>query len=240
MKPAAPDLIGGIGLARVQVYRQRSAPDGTHSGCAHLHGVTDEAYWAIRGSGWVELHDLQRGFRTAPLEPGGYVQFPAGTLHRLVSAESLEVLVLFDNGGLAERGDARAYFGRDIDQAPAEFERLMRLPAERGIEGALERRDASVRGYVELLSLWNDDREAYRRELERFIGEHWRTVSARREDFSSIVRGSAKRWLELARERFDAPHATAPDNPAAAQPPARDPDFGLSGLRFPFNKLYAL
>ena len=39
-----PGLIAGIGLTHLTVYDQRVAPDGLHSGCAHVHAVTDEAY----------------------------------------------------------------------------------------------------------------------------------------------------------------------------------------------------
>ena len=232
-----PDLIGGIGLTHVRVYEQRPAPDGTNSGCAHVHGVTDEAYYVVGGRGQVELHDLKKGFRTVALEPGGYVQFPAGTLHRVVSSGALELLVIMDNGGLAELGDARIYFGPEIDEAPAEFERLVSLENSQGLDGALARRDASARGYTDLIGLWSDDRAAYRRELERFVALHWQTVGARREDFTAVIRGSAQHWLELARSRFDAPHAAVPDNCAAVLRDQPGVFFGMSGILRYFNSL---
>jgi mannose-6-phosphate isomerase-like protein (cupin superfamily) len=165
-------FVGGIGLTHLTVYEQRPAPDGIMSGCAHVHAGTDEGYYVLGGTGAVELHDLERGFRSVPLARGAFVQFPPGTLHRSVSTGGLEVLAIMGNAGLAERGDARVYFGRAVDADPVEFDRLTGLPAARGLEGALERRDASVRAYMELMRLWRDDPAAYRLELQRFITLH--------------------------------------------------------------------
>jgi len=107
------NLIAGIGLTHLTVYDQSPAPDGCHSGCAHVHAVTDEAYFVLAGTGAIELHDLEHGLRSVPLAPGSYVQFAPGTLHRAVNNGGLVVLVIMGNAGLAERGDARIWFGAD-------------------------------------------------------------------------------------------------------------------------------
>jgi hypothetical protein len=41
--------------------------------------VTDEAYFLLAGTGTIELHDLEHGFRSVPLAPGSYVQLASGT-----------------------------------------------------------------------------------------------------------------------------------------------------------------
>jgi mannose-6-phosphate isomerase-like protein (cupin superfamily) len=148
-------LIAGIGLTHLTVYNQSPAPDGCHSGCAHVHAVTDEAYFVLAGTGAIELHDLERGFRSVPLAPGSYVQFAPGTLHRAVNNGGLVVLAIMGNAGLAERGDARIWFGADADADPELYQQLCTLPARKGLEGALERRDRSVSAYMQLLRLWN-------------------------------------------------------------------------------------
>lgn len=176
-------FIAGIGLTHLSVYEQRPAPDGLHSGCAHVHALTDEAYYVVAGEGAIELHDTELGFRSVPLARGDFVQFPPRTLHRSVSTRGLEVLALMGNAGLAERGDARLYFGAKVDSDPAEYERLKALPRQGGLDGALERRDASVRAYLGLLQLWRDDRPAYFTELSRFIELHRADIAARREQF---------------------------------------------------------
>ena len=108
-------LIGGIGLTHLTVYEQRKAPDGLNSGSPHVHGVTDEAYYVLCGSGRVELHDLTHGFRTVDLKPSDYLQFPPCALHRIISTHKLVILAVMGNAGLAERGDARIYFGKAVD-----------------------------------------------------------------------------------------------------------------------------
>lgn len=202
--PEGDVMISGIGLTHLTVYDQRPAPDGLHSGTAHVHAVTDEGYYVVSGSGRVELHDLEHGFRTVEVVPGTYLQFPPGVIHRLVNTDRLVILVVMGNAGLAERGDARIYFGRAVDEDPKEFSRLVGLPKEKGLEGALERRDASVRAYLGLLELWRKDRAAYRAELERFLDVHMKAAAGLREEFGKAVESGPGAWNGLFRERVAA------------------------------------
>lgn len=196
-------LIGGVGLTHLEVYEQRPAPDGIMSGCAHVHALTDEAYYVIGGTGALELHDLRHGFRTAPLVPGGYVQFSPGTLHRSVSTGGLKVLAIMGNAGMPERGDARIYFGRAVDEDETEFRRLVALPRTAGLEGALERRDSSVRAYMALLALWEQNRDAYFAELKRFLDVHAAAMAARRADLAAVVRDGPQRVADEALRRIE-------------------------------------
>jgi len=196
-------LLGGIGLTRLQVYDQRPAPDGTLSGCAHVHACTDEAYYVVAGRGAIELHDETHGYRRVPLAPGDFVQFGPGTLHRSVNEGGLDILALMSNGGLAERGDARIYFGAAVDADPAEFERLRALPKTQGLEGALQRRDASARAYAELMRLWHDDRDAYFAELRRFVELHRSQTSQRRQQYTSIIDAGPGDWLRRSLDRVN-------------------------------------
>lgn len=181
-------LIGGIGLTEVHVYAQRPAPDGKLSGCPHVHAVTDEAYFVLRGGGSVELHDLRNGFRTLPLAAGDYVHFPPLVMHRLISDGELVILGIMGNAGLAERGEARIYFGADVDADPSRFEQLVGLPTDRGLEGALDRRDASVRAHMRLIELWSADRDAYFTELARFFKIHCDAMADRADTLAEQVR----------------------------------------------------
>lgn len=196
-------LIAGIGLTHLRVYDQRLGPDGLHSGCAHLHGVTEEAYIGLSGEGCVELHHAETGFRSLPIRKGTYVQFPPDTLHRSVSHDRLEVLAIMGGAGLAERGDARIYFGADVDRRPEEYLRLKAL-AEQGEAGALERRDASVRAYMGLMDLWHRDRDAYTLELRRFVALHHETLVELRAPLHAIACGAALRQARQAIERIEA------------------------------------
>jgi mannose-6-phosphate isomerase-like protein (cupin superfamily) len=196
------NVLGGVGLSHLTVYEDRPGPDGLNSGCAHVHAITDEAYFAIKGEGWLELNDVVHGFRRVPLTPGAFVQFGPGTIHRAVSSGGLEVVVLIGNAGLAERGDARIYFGPAADADPDEHARLTALPRTKGRAGALERRDASITAYLELTKLWETDRAAYDAELRRFVGHHFRAMDAKRTAFEAIVREGPLRWAQTALDRI--------------------------------------
>ncbi len=184
-KTQALGLIGGIGLTEVHVYAQRPAPDGKFSGCPHVHAVTDEGYFVLQGTGSVEFHDAANGYRELSLEPGQYVHFPPLMMHRLISDGDLIILGMMGNAGLAERGEARIYFGKDVDDNPDRFNELQTLPQRTGLEGALARRDAAVTAYMNLMRLWQDDRPAYFTELQRFIACHCQAMAHRSNFFSS-------------------------------------------------------
>jgi mannose-6-phosphate isomerase-like protein (cupin superfamily) len=199
----AEDLISGIGLTHLTVYDQRPAPDGKMSGSPHVHAVTDEGYYVISGRGQVELHDLENGFRTVDLAPGRYVQFPPGTLHRLISTDHLVLLVVMGNAGLAERGDARIYFGKAVDGDPAEFNRLVGLAKAKGLEGALDRRDAAIRAYMGLVELWTKDQPAYYVELARFIRVHMQAAARQVSSFGRAVEAGPMAWGQRFRKRLE-------------------------------------
>ena len=186
MAPTEGMLIGGVGLTPLSVYHQRPGPDGVQAGCAHVHALTAEAYFGLAGEGAVELHDPDAGFTRVTIVAGTYVQFPAGVLHRSVSTDNLEVLAVMGNGGLAERGDARIYFGAEVDDDPAAFARLTGRAAN-GLDGALERRDHSARAYMRLMALWQADRAAWRAELARFVDVHRAAIASDAQSFRDAI-----------------------------------------------------
>jgi mannose-6-phosphate isomerase-like protein (cupin superfamily) len=231
-------LIGGIGLTEVHVYAQRRSPDGKFSGCPHVHAVTDEAYYILRGSGSVEFHDRVNGFRTLRLEPGSYMHFPPLMMHRLVSDGDLVVLGMMGNAGLAERGEARIYFGRDVDEDAARFADLQSLPKRLGLDGALERRDRSVHAYQGLMKLWESDRDAYFAELNRFIEVHCAAMAKLADAFVEQVNAGPIAWAEATRRRIE----QLPDVPTVStdvqiNPPRSESGLGMCGVLRPMLKL---
>ena len=236
----AEDLISGIGLTHLTVYDQRPAPDGLMSGSPHVHALTDEGYYVVSGRGRVELHDLKDGFRSVELSPGRYIQFPPGVVHRLVSTDHLVLLVVMGNAGLAERGDARIYFGKAVDENPAEFARLVGLAKAKGLEGALDRRDAAIRAYVGLLESWAKDRQAYFRELGRFIGVHMKAAAGLRKGFSEAVEAGPVAWGERFRKRLEnLPLGREELSPILHLPPD-ETTLGMCGVLRPVTKLEAV
>ena len=184
---SSPPILGGVGLTIVRVYADKKAPDGRFSGSPHIHGLTDEAYFVLSGSGGVELHSLDEGFRTLEMSRGDYVQFPPNVLHRMLSDGDLEVLALMGNGGLAERGDARIYFGPEIDADPEKYRELQTLPQRDGLDGAIRRRDLAVERYLDFVKLWDTDRDAWRAELSRFIDAHLDALEQSRDRFQQAI-----------------------------------------------------
>lgn len=201
------NLVGGIGLTVLEVYHGRPGPDGVNAGCAHIHAITDEAYFGLSGLGAIELHDPDLGFRRVPIEAGTFVQFPAGTLHRSVSTDRLRVLAIMGNAGLPERGDARIYFGAEVDNDPAQYEQLRAL-VHKGLDGAYERRDQSARAYAEVLRLWETDREAYARELKRFLDAHRRNLLSKAPEFADAIEAGPLQQAATAFRRLAAATAS--------------------------------
>lgn len=232
-------LLAGIGISHMSVYEDRPAPDGLNSGCGHVHAITDEAYFCVAGEGYLELHDLDHGYRPVPLSPGAYVQFSPGTLHRVVSTGGLQVVVIMGNAGLAERGDARIYFGPEVDGDPDRYAELAALPKVNGHPGALDRRDASVSAYMKLMALKDDDHEAYLAELKRFVDCHFAAAAEKRETFEAVVQAGPVAWAEsaLARIRSVPDQTLAPQ--AVGQPATSgdEPILGMCGLLRPVETL---
>ena len=236
----AEDLISGIGLTQLTVYDQRAAPDGLMSGSPHVHAVTDEGYYVLSGKGRVELHDLKDGFRSVDLLPGRYLQFPPGTLHRLVNTDHLVILVVMGNAGLAEHGDARIYFGKTVDDDPEEFARLTGLAKAKGLEGALDRRDAAVRAYQGLLDLWARDRQAYFRELDRFIGVHMKAAAGLRPAFADAVEAGPVAWGRLFQDRVEGLPAKSGEGRPILHIPSDKTTLGMCGILRPVTAFEAV
>lgn len=233
-----PQIIAGVGITHLRIYEDRPAIDGMMSGCAHVHAITDEAYYVLSGEGFVDLHDPEHGFRRIPLRQGTFVQFSPGVLHRAVSTDRLEVLAIIGNAGLAEHGDARIYFGLQVDEEAEEYERLSSLPRREGLEGALKRRDASIAAYQDLMRLWDTDREAYRNELTRFIRQHQRGVEARRCEFEQIIEQGPIAWGHASLERIrKLATALEPAQSFATHPDRSEPALGMCGYLRPLSTL---
>jgi len=237
--PAArsEDIISGIGLTHLTVYDQRPAPDGKMSGSPHVHAVTDEGYYVMSGRGAVELHDLENGFRTVDLAPGRYLQFPPGTLHRLVNTDHLVLLVVMGNAGLAERGDARIYFGKAVDDDPVEFDRLVGLAKAKGLEGALDRRDAAIRAYMGLVELWTKDQPAYYMELARFIRVHMQAAARQVSSFGRAVEAGPMAWGQRFRKRLENLPGGSEEAGPVLHVPSGSTTLGMCGVLRPVTTL---
>lgn len=148
-----PPFPGAIAASHLRVY-DTAAPDGLAGGTPHLHTACTEAYWVVAGSGSVQTLTTS-GYEEVPLEPGTFVWFTPGTIHRLVNAGDLEILVLMQNAGLPEAGDMVITFPSDVLATAESYAAAATLPEdERTTTGsgdaARARRDLAVPTFVEL------------------------------------------------------------------------------------------
>jgi mannose-6-phosphate isomerase-like protein (cupin superfamily) len=151
---ALPPFPGAVAVSHLRVY-DTEAPDGLRGGTPHVHSVCSEAYAVVAGRGAVQTLS-PAGFREVPLEPGSFVWFTPGTLHRLVNHDgALEILVLMQNAGLPEAGDMVICFPSDVLADPVAYAEAAGLPeGARTTAGsgaaARRRRDLGVEGFGEL------------------------------------------------------------------------------------------
>ncbi|MGW4111100.1 cupin domain-containing protein [Actinosynnema sp. NPDC004786] len=179
---------GGTSLSFLDVYDD-AAPDGLVGGSPHLHLASTECYVVVAGRG--ELHALNPGgCHEIPLEPGSVVWFTPGTVHRAVNRGGLRVVVLMDNAGLPEAGDAVMTFPPEVVADPDRYRAAAALP-DRGTEAeraaaARRRRDLAVRGYLPIRDALRDGDEGPLREFHAAA--------------AALVRARAGRWAAIVRD----------------------------------------
>jgi mannose-6-phosphate isomerase-like protein (cupin superfamily) len=180
--PPVAALAGGVAVSRLRVYEEL-APDGWAGGSPHMHLACAEAYVVLAGSGSVEVLNLLDGYRRLELRAGDALQFDPGVVHRLVNDGELEILVMMQNAGLPENGDAVFTFPADILESAEAYRQCAAIDS---LEDALVRRDRAVAGLDAL-------KEGFASSLE----EGRRLLSAFHRRAEVLVRPSASRWLDI-------------------------------------------
>lgn len=180
--PNLAALAGGVAVSRLRVY-DALAPDGWAGGSPHMHLACAEAYVVLGGIGSVELLSLRDGAQRLELRAGDAVQFDPGVVHRLINDGDLEILVLMQNAGLPENGDAVFTFPAEILDSDETYRQYAAIDS---LDGALARRDRAVAG-LEVL------KEGFASSLE----EGRRLLSLFQRRASELVRASASTWLDI-------------------------------------------
>ncbi|MFB7848314.1 cupin [Streptomyces sp. NPDC056053] len=157
--PTFEGLPGSVAVSHLRVYDWPAA-DGLRGGTPHIHLTCSEGYVVVGGAGSVQTLTAS-GFRQTPLSPGALVRFAPGTIHRLVDEDGLRIVVLMENSGLPEAGDAvltlppehltdpesyRAAAALPVDGSEAERERAARARRDLAIEGFLALRESTEAG----------------------------------------------------------------------------------------------
>ncbi|TDC82652.1 cupin domain-containing protein [Micromonospora sp. KC606] len=149
-----PPFPGGTSVTRLSVYSSPCA-DGLAGGTPHLHTASTEAYVVIDGDGELQTLDAS-GFRSTPLRAGTTVWFTPGTIHRAVNHGDLHVVVVMQNAGLPEAGDAVMTFPPEIvsdaDRYAAAAALPANAPAEEVEEAVRQRRDLAISGFQRLVA----------------------------------------------------------------------------------------
>jgi mannose-6-phosphate isomerase-like protein (cupin superfamily) len=145
-------LPGGVGLTALAVYPWEAA-DGRCGGAPHVHLCCTECYVVVGGTGRLQTLTAD-GVGEQPLRPGDVVWFTPGTVHRAVNDGDLQVVVVMQNSGLPEAGDAVLTLPPEHLADRVAYDRATALAGPDGLpspERARARRDLAVAGFTELV-----------------------------------------------------------------------------------------
>ena len=229
-----PPFPGAIAASHLRVY-DTEAPDGLAGGTPHLHTACTEAYWVVAGRGAV--HTLTTGgFEEVALEPGAFVWFTPGTIHRLINGGDLEILVLMQNAGLPEAGDMVITFPPEVLATTESYAAAAALPDdERTTTGtgraARARRDLAVPAFNELRAATESGDPA---PLRAFHGAAARLVQPQVAAWTGRWRDGPLREVERTGDLLRALAEADPDHLAGASvhrlpPPAAERRMGCCG-----------
>lgn len=150
-----PIFPGGTAVSQLQVY-EWAADDGLRGGSPHVHLACTEAYVVVGGEGSLQTLTMQ-GLSEIPLRAGTVAWFGPGTIHRAVNGDgALRVVVLMQNSGLPEAGDAVLTFPPDVLADAKAYAEAASLADPRGShasgeDSARRRRDLAVSGFHRLV-----------------------------------------------------------------------------------------
>jgi mannose-6-phosphate isomerase-like protein (cupin superfamily) len=198
---AYPEFPGAVGISDLTAYPWPTADD-ERGGSPHMHLTSTEAYVVIGGRGRLQTL-THAGPSIQTLEPGDVVWFTPGTIHRAINDGDLHVIVIMQNSGLPEAGDAVMSF-------PSEHLTTERYLAAASVLGADEqpsperaraRRDLAVTGFTELLVQWNLGNHSA---LDDFYRRAAALVAARLSKWRQLVKDGAAATAAEALEHIDA------------------------------------
>lgn len=171
-----------------------------------MHTASTEAYVVLEGRGRLETLD-SRGFTSSPLEPGAVLWFTPGTVHRAINdSGDLKVLVVMQNAGLPEHGDAVMTFPPEYLADAEAYRRAAALEhrdADAGLaageQAARRRRDLALDGYF---ALKDAVLAAGPSALEGFHAAAARLVAGRTAEWADLLAGGAARQVQLTQQQL--------------------------------------
>jgi len=175
---------GGTAVTHLAVY-DWAGPDGLPGGSAHVHLACTEGYVVLGGRGRLQTLGGD-GYAETPLRSLTVAWFAPGVIHRLVNDGDLRILVVMQNAGLPEAGDAVLTFPPEHLADPAAYRAAAALPPDDPESGARRRKDLAVTGFLAL-------RERVAREGPDALGAFYDAAAA-------LVREAVPTWRERWRD----------------------------------------
>lgn len=192
---------GAVGLTHLRVYSSIGS-DGLIGGSPHMHLVSTEAYVPTSGSGAVQTFSAD-GLQTHRLQVGDVVWFEPGVIHRLINTGTdLEILVVMQNAGLPEAGDAVFTFTDEVMTDQDRYDQAAALPAgdtETRFRAAQRRRDLAILGFNAMIE--DDEPTAA---LDRFHGIAIARKQQHFDRWSDLLRTGSEAETYLTRQRLEA------------------------------------
>ncbi|WP_163506311.1 cupin domain-containing protein [Fodinicola acaciae] len=173
-------LPGAIGISNLRVYDwpARAGGDVLCGGSPHMHLACTEAYAVVGGSGAVQTLTA-RGFRNTSLSAGDVVWFSPGTIHRLINEGDLRIVVMMQNAGLPESGDAVFTFPPAVLADQDAYAAASTVDALRPEESVRKRRDLALKGFAALVDGSAEDLAAFHRAAGALVAPkiaQWRGI----------------------------------------------------------------
>jgi mannose-6-phosphate isomerase-like protein (cupin superfamily) len=225
--PVAEAFPGATALTLLDVY-DWPTPDGLRGGSAHVHLASTEGYVVLSGAGRLQTLGAD-GYAETELRPQDCLWFTPGTIHRLVNDGGLRLLVIMQNAGLPEAGDAVLTFPPDVLADPDAYARAATL-SPGGEAAARRRRDLAIEGYLALRDRVAAEGPAA---LDGFFAAAVALVAGRVPDWRDRWRNGALRVAEGTGQHLDGIAAGNPDHLRAAvvhtATPAATQAFGMCG-----------
>ena len=226
-------FVGGTALTVLDVY-DWVAPDGLPGGSAHVHLASAEGYVVLAGRGRLQTLGA-RGYTETGLGSGDCVWFTPGIVHRLINDGGLRLLVVMQNAGLPEAGDAVLTFPPPILADPAAYARAATLPASGTADAARRRRDLAIEGYLAV-------RDGGATALDAFYAAAVRLVAGRVPQWRERWRAGALGTAELTGRQLD--RLAGRDGEYLADGvtrrtvrPEKSPRYGMCGLLTGYESL---
>jgi hypothetical protein len=164
-----------------------------------VHLASAEGYVVLSGTGRLQTLG-EHGYAETGLRPGDCLWFTPGTIHRLVNDGDLRLLVVMQNAGLPEHGDAVLTFPSSTLADPAAYARAASLAGGPPDERARQRRDLALEGYFALRDQVAVDGPAA---LDDFFAAAMKLAAAQVTDWRDRWREGAMATAELTGVHLD-------------------------------------